>query len=187
MPFSRMPGFTSGWPMAPRRIASKLPQVVDGAVRQHLAGAQIAVAAEVEVRRLVVEARALGGGGEHLDGLGRDFRTGAVTGDDCDLVHVSLLWDGGAARAGRWRRILSHGTGATSARPTPASATCARRRGRRSRARRSCAANRRGGGARARGRRAACRRSGSARSSWSRSRRGRCAGPGEPQSGQGRR
>ena len=59
-------------------------QFVDGPGRKGLAGAQIAVAAEVEIDRFVRETVKLGDGGQHFEPLGNDFRTGAVAADDGD-------------------------------------------------------------------------------------------------------
>ena len=50
-----MPGGTSGWPTAPRKIASNVAQFVDRAGRQRFAGSQIPLAAEVEVLQLVAK------------------------------------------------------------------------------------------------------------------------------------
>jgi hypothetical protein len=62
-------------------------QVVDGRFGQHLAGAEVAIATEVEVGRLVAEVTHAGGGVEHLDGLGGHLGPGPVSSDDGDLVH----------------------------------------------------------------------------------------------------
>ena len=64
----------------------ELPQFRQHAVRQHLAGAQVALAAEVVVGVVELELELLRGGLEDFDGLADDFRPRAVAADDCNVV-----------------------------------------------------------------------------------------------------
>ena len=57
-------------------------QLVEDGVGQHLAGAQVAGAAEVVLDRVEADA----GRGQRLAGLGDDLRADAVPGEDADLV-----------------------------------------------------------------------------------------------------
>src|SRR5262249_30989330 len=93
-------------------------ELTDRALGQDLAGPQVTVATEIEMRGLVFEAGARCGGPENLDGFRGDLRAGAIAGNDCDLVHVDLLWTPARPRR-RWRRILSHAPCATSSRADP--------------------------------------------------------------------
>ncbi len=64
----------------------ELPQFRQHAVRQRLAGAQIALAAQVVVRVVQLELELLRGDFEDLDRLADDFRACAVAAHDCNVV-----------------------------------------------------------------------------------------------------
>ena len=68
----------------------ELAQFRHDAVRQHLAGAQVAVAAEVVVGVVELELELLRGGVEHLDRLADHFRARAVAADDCNVVTLHI-------------------------------------------------------------------------------------------------
>ena len=77
-----MPGGTAGVPTAPRRMASRLrssSRTLSGRISPV---AQVAVAAQVVVDGVEVDA----GRPHHLQGLGHDLRPDAVATDDADLV-----------------------------------------------------------------------------------------------------
>ena len=88
----------------------ELAQFLHRAVRQDLAGLQVAFAAEIVVVPVEFESELRCGRLAHLDGFAGDFRPGAVAADDCDVVscHVKsrfplvrergilLLWRGQA-------------------------------------------------------------------------------------------
>ena len=72
-------------------------QLVEHAVGQHLAGAEVAGSAEVELGGVEVDA----GGAHDLEGLGHDLGADAVSADDRDLVaHASFPWNEKAAPEG---------------------------------------------------------------------------------------
>src|SRR5262245_47191551 len=62
------------------------PKLLDGAVGQHLARFQIAIAAEVVVVPVEFKSKLLAGGFANLEGFPRDFRSSAVAADDCDVI-----------------------------------------------------------------------------------------------------
>ncbi len=62
----------------------KRAQLVDGPLGQDFAGAQIPVAAEIEVDCFVLKTVELGDGLEDLHAFGGYFRAGAVAADDGD-------------------------------------------------------------------------------------------------------
>ena len=64
----------------------ELPQFGDHRLRQGLAGALVALAAQVVIGVVEFEPRGTRHGIQHLDALGHHFRAGAVPGDDCDVI-----------------------------------------------------------------------------------------------------
>ena len=69
-----------GGPSGPLRMASQPRMRVEVGVVEHVAVAQVAVGAEVEVDLVELDA----GGAHDLQGLGDDRRADAVAGDDAD-------------------------------------------------------------------------------------------------------
>ena len=68
----------------------ELAQLVDGAVGERFAGAQVAFAAEVVGGRLVGEAGRVGGGLQDLEAFADDFGACAVAGDYCYSVQFGF-------------------------------------------------------------------------------------------------
>ena len=64
----------------------ELPQFVQHAVRQHLAGAQVSVAADIVVGVVEFEGEFFRSGIEDFDCLADDFRPRAVAADDCKII-----------------------------------------------------------------------------------------------------
>ena len=64
----------------------ELFQVTDGAVGQHFFGAQVPVAAEIEIGVIEFKSKFGSGGVEDLDRLTRNFRACTVANDDCHVV-----------------------------------------------------------------------------------------------------
>ena len=72
--------------MAPSRMAGNLRSSATTLSGSDLAGAQIAVAADVVVGVVELEVELLRGGVQDLDGFADHFRAGAVAADDCNIV-----------------------------------------------------------------------------------------------------
>ena len=66
----------------------EIPQVVRRTVRQHLVGAKIAIASEIKIRVIELEAKLLASGVQHLDVFCGYLGAGAVAADYCDVVTV---------------------------------------------------------------------------------------------------
>ena len=69
-------------------MALERAELVEHGRRQYLAGAQVALAAEIEVLQFVADAFQLGDRLEDLHAFGRHFRPGAIAADDGDPENV---------------------------------------------------------------------------------------------------
>ena len=88
-----MPGLTLRMADRAEENRLELAQFVHRAVRQHLAGLEVALAAEIVGVPVDLEAEFLGRRLGDFDAFRRDFRAGAVAADQCNVVsfHVNFF------------------------------------------------------------------------------------------------
>ena len=85
---------TPGKPTAPRKIASKWPELIEPVLRHHAAGLRVAARTPVEARGIRGEAEFARRSFDHADAFGHDFLADAVAGNDGDLVGLLGHVDG---------------------------------------------------------------------------------------------